>query len=54
MAKALIAALIPVIFTIMFGFFSGYIKSFDKKVPAILNKVVMNYALPLSLFFALN
>ncbi|MFP7774342.1 AEC family transporter [Ligilactobacillus sp. LYQ112] len=54
MAKALIAALIPVIFTIMFGFFSGYIKSFDKKVPAILNMVVMNYALPLSLFFALN
>lgn len=54
MINTLIAGLLPVIFTICLGYFASSFGSFDKKAPAILNKAVMSYAVPLALFIQLN
>lgn len=54
MIETLIGALLPVVFTVLFGYLSGSIGSFKKDFPSKLNKLVMSYALPLSLFFSIN
>lgn len=54
MVESLIGALLPVVFTVLYGYFGGHIKSFSKDMPGMINKLVMSYALPLSLFFTIN
>ena len=54
MVNTLIVALLPIIFTMLLGYISGKIGSFDNKTSGILSKLVMSYALPLSLFWQLN
>jgi predicted permease len=46
----IIAALLPVVVTLMLGFFAGWHHDFDNKQASLLNRMVMLYALPLALF----
>jgi predicted permease len=46
----IVGALLPIVVTLLFGFFAGWHKDFDGGQAAILNRMVMLYALPLSLF----
>jgi malonate transporter len=50
MLNTVIGALLPVIVILLTGFFSGWHKDFDGAQAAVLNRVVMLYALPLLLF----
>jgi len=46
----IVGALLPIVVTLLLGFFAGWHKDFDGGQAAILNRMVMLYALPLSLF----
>jgi malonate transporter and related proteins len=46
----IISALLPMLAILILGFLAGWHQSFDGKQAAILNRMVMLYALPLSLF----
>jgi malonate transporter and related proteins len=50
MIQTIIAALLPIVVTLCLGFFAGWHKDFDIKQGSTLNKMVMLYALPLTLF----
>jgi len=50
MLNTVIGALLPIIVILLMGFFSGWHKDFKGAQAAILNRVVMLYALPLLLF----
>ncbi|MBV8401468.1 MAG: AEC family transporter [Acetobacteraceae bacterium] len=50
MATTIISALLPIVITLLFGFFAGWHHDFDRKQAAVLNRMVMLYALPLVLF----
>jgi len=48
--STIISALLPIVVTLMLGFAAGWHQDFDGKQAAILNRMVMLYALPLNLF----
>jgi malonate transporter and related proteins len=48
--STVIAALLPLVVTLAFGFFAGWHRDFTADQAAVLNRMVMLYALPLSLF----
>ncbi|WP_260432076.1 AEC family transporter [Zymomonas mobilis] len=50
MLEVIIAALLPIIITLMIGFFAGWRGDFTANQAAILNKMVLRYALPMTLF----
>lgn len=50
MAATIVGALLPVVVTLLLGFVAGWHHDFDGKQATILNRMVMLYALPLSLF----
>jgi predicted permease len=50
LAEALISSLLPIVVTLFLGFFAGWRKDFGEQQAGSLNKLVMNYTLPLSLF----
>jgi len=50
MIETVIAALLPIVVTLFLGFFAGWHHDFDAKQGAVLNRMVMLYALPLALF----
>jgi malonate transporter and related proteins len=49
MIANIIGTLLPTVTTLLFGFFAGWHHDFDAKEAAVLNRMVMLYALPLSL-----
>jgi malonate transporter and related proteins len=53
MTSAIIGALLPIVVTLLLGFAAGWHHDFDVKQASILNRMVMLYALPLSLFAGL-
>lgn len=53
MIEVVISALLPITIILLLGFFAGYHQDFSKDQAGILNKMVMSYALPLSLFSGL-
>ncbi|EMS1065113.1 AEC family transporter [Providencia stuartii] len=50
MLDTIITALLPIVVTLLLGYFAGYRHDFNKDQATILNKMVMLYALPLLLF----
>src|ERR1700722_14115224 len=46
----IVATLLPIVATLLLGFFAGWHHDFDAKQATVLNRMVMLYALPLSLF----
>lgn len=50
MTETIVAALLPIVVTLMLGFLAGWHHDFDAKQGAVLNRMVMLYALPLTLF----
>jgi malonate transporter and related proteins len=50
MIANIIGTLLPTVATLLLGFIAGWHHDFDAKQAAILNRMVMLYALPLSLF----
>ncbi|GAA4850497.1 AEC family transporter [Luteimicrobium xylanilyticum] len=50
MASTLATALLPIVLTLLLGFFAGWHHDFSADQAPILNRMVMLYALPLSLF----
>lgn len=50
MTSTIIAALLPIVVTLFLGYFAGWHRDFDAKQGGVLNRMVMLYALPLSLF----
>lgn len=50
MIATIIGALLPIVVTLILGFIAGWHHDFDGKQATILNRMVMLYALPLSLF----
>lgn len=50
MIETVIGALLPIVVTLVLGFLAGWHHDFDAKQATILNRMVMLYALPLSLF----
>lgn len=50
MIELIIAALLPIVVTLMLGFVAGWHHDFDAGQGAVLNRMVMLYALPLTLF----
>ncbi|CUW96926.1 AEC family transporter [Rhizobium pusense] len=50
MIETVIGALLPIVVTLAVGFLAGWHHDFDAKQATILNRMVMLYALPLSLF----
>ena len=50
MMSTIIAALLPMVVTLLLGFLAGWRHDFDTKQAAVLNSMVMLYALPLNLF----
>ncbi|MFT9100276.1 MAG: AEC family transporter, partial [Zymomonas mobilis subsp. pomaceae] len=50
MPEVIITALLPIITTLMLGFFAGWRQDFNAKQAAIFNKMVLRYALPMTLF----
>lgn len=53
MIEVVISALLPITIILLLGFFAGFHHDFSKDQASILNKMVMTYALPLSLFSGL-
>lgn len=50
MIETIIAALLPIVITLMLGYLAAWHHDFDAKQGSILNRMVMLYALPLTLF----
>ncbi len=50
MIETVIGALLPIVVTLVLGFIAGWHHDFDAKQATILNRMLMLYALPLSLF----
>ena len=50
MIETIIAALLPIVVTLMLGFFAGWRHDFTQSQAGILNRMVMSYALPMTLF----
>lgn len=50
MFETIIAALLPIVITLCLGFFAGWHKDFNAEQGSVLNRMVMLYALPLTLF----
>lgn len=50
MIETIIAALLPIVVTILLGFLAGWHHYFDSKQASTLSRMVMLYALPLTLF----
>ena len=50
MTSTIISALLPIVVTLILGYVAGWHQDFDGKQAAILNRMVMLYALPLNLF----
>lgn len=50
MLETIITALLPIIVTLLLGFFAGYRHDFNKEQASILNRMVILYALPMLLF----
>jgi len=50
MISTIVGALLPIVVTLLLGFAAGWHQDFDGKQAAILNRMVMLYALPLNLF----
>lgn len=50
MLETLIAALLPIVITLILGFFAGWHHDFSSEQGSILNRMIMLYALPMSLF----
>lgn len=48
--ETIIATLLPILLTLMFGFFAGWHHDFNQDQAKLLNKMVLLYALPLMLF----
>lgn len=53
MIEVIVAALLPIIVILMLGFFAGARHDFNRDQATVLNRMVMTYALPLSLFAGL-
>ncbi len=53
MAEILVDALLPIVVTLLLGFFAGWHHDFTEENSAVLNRMVMLYALPMSLFSGL-
>lgn len=53
MIEIIIGALLPVIIILLLGFFAGAHHDFNREQAAVINRMVMLYALPLSLFSGL-
>lgn len=50
MIETIITALLPILVTLMLGFFAGWHHDFSNDQASVLNRMVMLYALPLTLF----
>jgi predicted permease len=50
MIDVIISALLPIVLTLVLGFFAGWHQDFNVKQGEILNRMVMLYALPITLF----
>lgn len=50
MISTLISALLPVVVTLMLGYYAGFRQDFNGNSATEINKLVMSYTLPLSLF----
>ena len=50
MIETIISALLPIVVTLFLGYFAGWHHDFDAKQGSVLNRMVMLYALPLTLF----
>lgn len=50
MLETIVTALLPIVVTLMLGYFAGWERSFTQDQAAVLNRMVMLYALPLLLF----
>ncbi len=50
MVEKLISALLPVMVTLLIGYYAGIRKDFSNTQAENINKIVMNYTLPMSLF----
>lgn len=50
MYETIITALLPIIVTLMLGYLAGWEREFSQDQAAVLNRMVMNFALPLLLF----
>ena len=50
MISTIVGALLPIVVTLLLGFAAGWHHDFDAKQATVLNRMVMLYALPLSLF----
>ncbi|MFQ1062764.1 AEC family transporter [Bordetella trematum] len=50
MLETIITALLPIVVTLMLGYFAGWERSFSQDQATVLNRMVMLYALPLMLF----
>ncbi len=50
MLNTVIGTLLPIVVTLVFGFFAAWRKDFSTDQASILNRMVMLYALPMSLF----
>lgn len=50
MIEVIISALLPIVMTLVLGFFAGWHQDFNVKQGEILNRMVMLYALPITLF----
>lgn len=50
MLEVIISALLPIIITLMMGFFAGWRSEFTANQASVFNKMVLRYALPMALF----
>ncbi|MCO7640483.1 AEC family transporter [Pseudomonas sp. S 311-6] len=50
MLETIVTALLPIVVTLMLGYFAGWERSFSQDQATVLNRMVMLYALPLMLF----
>jgi malonate transporter and related proteins len=50
MLKTVVSALLPIVVTLALGFFAAWHKDFKADQASVLNRMVMLYALPMSLF----
>jgi malonate transporter and related proteins len=50
MLKTVVSALLPIVVTLALGFFAAWYEDFKADQASVLNRMVMLYALPMSLF----
>lgn len=50
MLETILAVMLPIVVTMLLGFFAGWHQDFDKEQAGVLNRMVLLYALPLILF----